>query len=156
MGQTAITHVKYDIPFVPSSDEKVLTMMKLADIKIGEKAIDLGSGEGRLVMAMAAKGAQAVGVEIDPERSLLSITRIIAASLQNRARIIRGSFWRHNLSPYDIIVLYGVPSIMPRLAQKILNECQPSVRIVSNYFTFRDWRPQVSENHVHLYRPFAQ
>jgi 16S rRNA A1518/A1519 N6-dimethyltransferase RsmA/KsgA/DIM1 with predicted DNA glycosylase/AP lyase activity len=148
--------VKYDIPFVPSSDEKTINMMKLADIKIGEKAVDLGAGEGKLVMAMAAKGADTVGIEIDEERSLTSISRIIAAGLQDRARIIRGSFWEHDLSPYDLIVLYGVPSIMERLEKKIENEAKPTVRIVSNHFSFPNWRPVKVVANVYLYKPLIK
>lgn len=149
----SIQRIKYDIPFVPSSDEKTLTMIRIANIRPGEQAVDLGAGEGKLVLAMAAKGAQAVGIEIDEERSMISISKISRAGLQNRARIINGSFWEHDLSPYDLIVLYGVPSIMERLEKKINNEAKPSVRVVSNHFIFPNWRPEKTVNNVYLYRP---
>lgn len=152
MAQT-ITKVKYDIPFVPSSDEKTLTMIRMANIRPGEKAIDLGAGEGKLVMAMAAKGADVTGIEIDEERAMTTINKVVEAGLQQRVRIINGSFWQHDLSPYDLIVLYGVPSIMERLGQKITNEAKPSVRIISNHFTFPKWKPTKTVNNVYLYRP---
>jgi 16S rRNA A1518/A1519 N6-dimethyltransferase RsmA/KsgA/DIM1 with predicted DNA glycosylase/AP lyase activity len=152
MAQT-ITKLNYDIPFVPSSDEKTLTMIRLANIRPNEKAIDLGAGEGKLVIAMAAKGADVTGIEIDDERAKTTIDRVKAAGLERRVRIITGSFWQHDLSPYDLIVLYGVPSIMERLGKKIINEAKPTVRVVSNHFTFPGWRPAKTINSVYLYRP---
>lgn len=151
----ATNRVRYDIPYVPSSDEKVQTMIELAGIRSGDKAVDLGSGDGKLILALAAKGADATGLEIDDERSSLSADRIRTAGLQNKARIVKGSFWRHDLSPYDLIVLYGVPSIMERLQLKITNEAKRTVRIVSNHFEFPGWRPQEVRNSVLLYRPFS-
>ncbi len=145
--------LKYDIPFVPSSDEKALTMIRLASIKPHEKAVDLGAGEGKLVLAMAAKGADVTGIEIDEERAMIAIDKVAEAELQERVRIINGSFWQHDLSNYDLIVLYGVPSIMERLEKKIMNEAKPSVRIVSNHFTFPGWKPAKTVNNVHLYKP---
>jgi len=154
MSQTA-TNIKYDIPFVPSSDEKTLTMMRLANIRPHEKVIDLGAGEGKLVLAMAAKGADVTGIEIDGERATMTINNVAAAGLQERVRIINGNFWQHDLSNYDLIVLYGVPSIMERLEKKIANEAKPTVRIVSNHFTFPNWKPAKTVNNVYLYRPLS-
>ena len=149
----SVTNIKYDIPFVTSSDEKTLTMIRLANIRPHEKAIDLGAGEGKLVLAMAAKGADVTGIEIDEERSNITISKVADAGLQERVRIINGSFWQHDLSNYDLIALYGVPSIMKRLEKKITNEAKPSVRIVSNHFTFPNWKPVKTINNVYLYQP---
>jgi cyclopropane fatty-acyl-phospholipid synthase-like methyltransferase len=112
MAKSSVTTqntIKYDIPYVPSSDEHTDVMIKLAAVKPGEKAVDLGSGEGKLVMALAKEGAIVTGVEIDPGRSLATISKVIAAGLQDRARVVNSSFWEQSLAPYDLIVLYGVP-----------------------------------------------
>lgn len=146
--------VKYDVPFVPSSDDSVSTMVKMTAIKKDDKAVDLGSGDGKLVIAMAKAGALAVGVEIDEERWILANRLIAAEGLVNRARVVRGSFWRHNLSCYDVIALYGIPSIMERMKYKILNEAKDSVRVVSNHFAFPDWKPVKTIDSIHLYKPF--
>lgn len=143
----------YDIPYVPSSDESTATLVDLAEVRAGDKVIDLGSGEGKLVMALAAAGADATGVEIDRGRAVVSAGNIAEAGLQGKARIIHGSLWNLDLSRYDIIVLYGVPSIMGRLERKIRNEARPGVRVVSNYFEFPDWEPERIEHNILLYRP---
>ncbi|HET9850563.1 MAG TPA: class I SAM-dependent methyltransferase [Candidatus Saccharimonadales bacterium] len=147
--------LNYDIPYVPSSDQSTGLMIKLANIRPGEKAVDLGAGEGKLVVAMARAGARAIGIEIDKERAEQSRLAILAAGLSERARILNATFWNHDLGPYDLIVLYGVPSIMSRLEKKILTEARPTSRIVSNYFQFPNLLLAKSIDHIHLYRPFV-
>jgi 16S rRNA A1518/A1519 N6-dimethyltransferase RsmA/KsgA/DIM1 with predicted DNA glycosylase/AP lyase activity len=148
-----ITRIKYDVPYVPSSDEKVKDMMELARPAPGEKAVDLGSGEGKLVLALASRGVNAVGVEIDEQRVHISKLLARRAGLEDRIRIIESSFWEQDLSSYDLIVLYGVPSIMERLGKKISNEAKSTVRVVSNHFIFPDWKPAQAKNSVYLYLP---
>ncbi len=142
----------YDIPFVPSSDNAVQTMLKVAGHVDGEEAIDLGAGDGKLVIALAQKGAIVTGVEIDDGRCELAKSIIISEGLQDKAKIVHGSFWEQDLSPYDLIVLYGVPSIMRRLKNKILNEAKTTCRVISNHFEFPNWQPDVVKDHVYLYR----
>lgn len=127
-------------------------MIRVANIKPGEKAIDLGAGEGKLVIAMAAKGADVTGVEIDDERAMATIDNVKKAGLETKVRVINGSFWQVDLSPYDLIVLYGVPSIMERLEKKISNEAKSSARIISNHFTFPNWKPVKTIDNVYLYK----
>ncbi|HET9721468.1 MAG TPA: methyltransferase domain-containing protein [Candidatus Saccharimonadales bacterium] len=148
--------VNYDIPFVPSSEKSTETMMEVANVSAGELAVDLGAGDGQLVIALAERGAQAVGVEIDKGRSRQAETKILRAGLQDKASIINGSFWEQSLAPYDLIVLYGVPSIMERLQRKVQNEAKHTVRIVSNHFQFPDWQPALRRNNILLYRPFIK
>jgi 16S rRNA A1518/A1519 N6-dimethyltransferase RsmA/KsgA/DIM1 with predicted DNA glycosylase/AP lyase activity len=148
------TAVKYDVPFVPSSEDSVSKMVKLANITQDDKAIDLGAGDGRLVVALANAGAITVGVEIDKERQKLANRMIAAHGLVHRARVIRGSFWQHDLSIYDIIALYGLPSIMERLKRKILVEARVSVRVISNHFEFPGWIPTRTDDNIRMYKPF--
>jgi predicted RNA methylase len=142
----------YDVPFVPSAEGSVTTMVKLAELKRGEKVIDLGAGDGKLVMALARAGGLTTGVEIDPGRYRLARAKIRAEGLDGKARMCRGSFWEENLNPYDVIVLYGVGSIMERLERKIINECKDNCRIVSNRFTFPGWHADAEDNGVYRYR----
>lgn len=144
--------MSYDIPFVPSSDDAVQTMLGLASVREGEKAIDLGCGDGKLVVALAEAGADVTGVEIDEERSGLARGAILEHNLPDKARVINGNFWRQDLKDYDLIVLYGVPSIMERLKKKILNEAKLTCRIVSNHFKFPQWEPRQAQNSVYLYQ----
>ncbi|HEX5447952.1 MAG TPA: class I SAM-dependent methyltransferase [Candidatus Saccharimonadales bacterium] len=156
VGETYDIKQQYDVPYVPSSGTKVATMMKLAQVVPGEMAVDIGSGEGKLVIEMAKRGAYATGIEIDEQRSLTSRARIAAAQLETRANIFRQDFWEHDLNRYDLIMVYGVPSIMERLGKKIENEAKPTVRVVTNHFEFPGWLTEKSEENVYLYRPLIK
>lgn len=146
--------VTYDVPFVPTSDNHTKIMIKLAHIRPGERAIDLGAGDGKLVMAMAKAGAYTTGVEIDEERAKAARTFINMNGMRDKASVIQGNFWEQNLEDYDLIMLYGVPSIMERLQEKIINEAKNTVRIVSNHFEFPGWTAVKIKNDVYLYHPF--
>lgn len=141
----------YDIPFVPSSDDSVTTMIKLAGIRPGEKAIDLGAGDGKLVIAMARKGARATGVEIDEGRWQLANSNIKNQGLDGLACVVHGSFWEQDLGKYDLIVLYGVPSIMERLEAKIMKEARSNCRVISNRFEFPHWNFARKKEHILRY-----
>lgn len=141
----------YDIPFVPSSQERVYVMVELAGIKPGDQVIDLGAGDGRVVVAMARAGADVLGIEIDEGRAKIATERIKKATLEDKARIEQRNFWDIDLGKFDVITLFGIRSIMPGLEKKIQLEAKPGTRIVSNYFFFPNWRPEKVQNYVLLY-----
>lgn len=141
----------YDIPYVDTTGERVAQMVRFSDVKPGQKTLDLGSGDGRVVIAMAKTGAFAHGIEIDPERGNTSRSAIHQAGLVDKASIETGSFWQHNLAPYDIITIYGVTSMMKNMQQKIWDEAKPGCKIISNYFQFPDWQEKDEQNSVYVY-----
>ena len=138
--------------FASSKKEIVKTMVLLSDIKPGEKAIDLGSGDGRLVIALAKKGAQAHGYEINPLLVFLSRNNIKQAGLQGKAFIHFGNFWLLDFSEFDVVTVYGISHMMKRLEVKLKKELRPGARVVSNYFVFPNWPPSKKENSVRLYK----
>ncbi|HET9850339.1 MAG TPA: class I SAM-dependent methyltransferase [Candidatus Saccharimonadales bacterium] len=141
----------YDIPYVPSSDDRLEIMLKFAKAGAGDNSLDLGAGDGRVVIAMAKAGARALGLEIDSERAKLAQDRLKKAGLARQAKIEQANFWDHNLGPYDIITVFGIRSIMPALEKKILAEAKSGARIVCNYFYFPNLVPAKVENFVLLY-----
>lgn len=141
----------YDIPYVPSAGERLEVMMEFAAVKDGQKSLDLGAGDGRVVMAMAQAGAKARGLEIDEARARLAQERIKKAGLAQQAVIENGNFWDHDLSGYDIITVFGIRSIMPGLEKKFLAEAQPACKLICNYFYFPNLRPKQVKNFVLLY-----
>lgn len=141
----------YDIPFVPSSVQRVSTMIELADIKPGQKAVDLGAGDGRIVIEMAKRGAIAVGYEIDKQRAKLSLENIKKENLEDKAIVFNGNFWYVDLSRFDIVTLYGITGIMERLEKKLKTELKEGARIVSNFFTFPGLTPEIEKEDVYLY-----
>ncbi len=133
-------------------DEKVRIMVELASPLQGKKTIDLGAGDGRVVIAFAKNGAQAMGIEIDPGRAQTAMGNIRDAGLDGKAVIHNRSFWETDLSDCDIITLYGITSIMERLEIKIDQEGKPGLLIISNTFTFPHWTPILERENVYVYR----
>jgi methylase of polypeptide subunit release factors len=113
------------IPYFQTSRYRVETMVALAEVKTGEKGVDLGSGDGRIVIAFAKvpfkgaqKGIEMHGYEIDTDLQNLSKQSIEELNLKN-AFIHNKDFWDEDLSQYDIICCYPMPTIMGRLEKKM-------------------------------------
>lgn len=137
--------------YFPTSKRNVETIMRFAAVKPGEKAADLGSGDGRIVIALAKAGAEAHGYEINPLLVLQSRMAIKKAGMQKRAFVHWRSFWKENFDSYNVVTLYGIPYIMKQLERKLKRELPRGTRVVSNIFRFPEWTPKQSENGVHLY-----
>jgi protein-L-isoaspartate O-methyltransferase len=138
-------------PFVVSDPVKRKTMLKLAEIKKGESLVDLGSGDGTLVILFAKAGAKAYGYEINPFLVWKSRRKIKKEKLESSAIIYWKSFWLEDLSNYDIITVYGIKFIMKDLEKKLQKQAKKGTRIISNYYTFPTLKPVQSEQDVHLY-----
>lgn len=145
-------HKDSDMPFIASNDMKVKTMLELAEVKPQEKSIDLGAGDGKIVIAFAKKGAQAYGIETDETLTELARHNIKKMGLERKASIIRGDFWNISLGSYDIITVYGLTRVMERLEGKIRFEAKKGCRIICNYFPFPNLKPDKTKNGVNLYK----
>lgn len=136
----------------PSSPEETRHMVEIAGPSPGEKAADLGSGDGRVVIALARTGVEAHGYEVNPILVVLSRSKIRREGLLGSAFIHWASFWRADLSGYDIITVFQVGFVMGRLESKLKREVSPDVRIVSHYWKFPSLRPEKTRGNIHLYR----
>ncbi|MEW5805519.1 MAG: 50S ribosomal protein L11 methyltransferase [Patescibacteria group bacterium] len=140
------------LPFVPSEKDRVGTMVELARIKPGEKAVDLGSGDGRIVIALAQTGAEAHGYEINPLLVWWSRYRIKRAGLTDKAFIHQKDFWQEDLSQYQLVVIYGISFIMSRLEKKLTKELKSGARVVINDAVFPNLKYSQKQDKVYLYR----
>ena len=122
-------------PFVPSKDVTGKRMIELLQLKPGQTLYDLGSGDGRLLIAAAQRGARAVGVEVIPHVALLSVIKIFLAGKRRNICVRWGNYWWVNLTQADAVAVYAMPGFMPRLARKFKRELKPGTPIVSNSFT---------------------
>lgn len=138
--------------FAVVKKEEIEKMILLSDIKPGEKAVDLGSGDGRLVIALANAGAQACGYEINPFLVWSSRKNIKRAGLEGKAFIYQKNLWEEDLGDFDIITLFGIKFMMKKLESKLKKEMKIGSRVVSKYFTFPDWQPSGQEDNVYLYK----
>jgi tRNA A58 N-methylase Trm61 len=135
-------------PFDPTPEEVVERMLALAAVKKTDVVYDLGSGDGRVVIAAAQKyGAQAVGFEIDPGLVKLARENVRKHGLQNRVEIRQQDFMNADLSAATVVTLYlsqdGNLAVKPRL----LRQLKPGARVVSYAFDMGDWTPKITESY---------
>ena len=149
---TLLSSIVRGAPYVPTDSKKVKLMVALAEVRPGEKALDLGSGDGRIVIAMAQAGAEAHGCEINPFLVLWSRRKVRRAGLTGRAFIHWTSFWRKDLSSFKVITVFGIPYIMTGLEEKLRQELKADARVISFVFQFPTWPLTRGEDKVYLYR----
>lgn len=141
-------------PYLPVDKAKLAVMIRLANIKSGERAVDLGSGDGRIVIAFAKNGAEAHGYEINPLLVWLSRRNIRRAGLAGRAFIHWKSFRLADFSKFQIVTVYGLRSIMKELEGRLQRELPADGRVVSRLFKFPNWPIGESEQSVYLYKKY--
>jgi cyclopropane fatty-acyl-phospholipid synthase-like methyltransferase len=139
-------------PYVPSRATAIAAMVKLADAKRGMRIAELGSGDGRVVRALAQHGAEVDGYEIQPLLAMWSRWLNRMKGLSDRTHIFRRNLYSVNYSQYDTVVIYGFPNMMQRLGEKFAAEMQPGSRIVSHAFAIPGWVPDQKNENVYLYR----
>lgn len=142
------------VPYVPSSQEKVEMMASIASVKPDEKSLDLGSGDGRVVIAMAKRGAEAYGYEISINLVNLARENIKIAGLEGKAFIEEKDYWQEDLSSFDIVTIYGMTSVMERLEGKLQNELKPNSRVISNVFSFPNWPHTIKVGDIYVYQKY--
>jgi SAM-dependent methyltransferase len=127
-----------DVVWVPTPEILVEAMLDLAEVTPADVVVDLGSGDGRNVIAAARRGARARGVEYNPEMVELSRRRAAEAGVAGRAEFVEGDMFAADFSDADVLALFLLPSNLLRLRPKFL-ALAPGTRIVSNTFTIQDW-----------------
>src|SRR6476469_25647 len=133
------------VPFVPSPQEVVDKMIDIAGVKQGDVVYDLGSGDGRIVIAAAKKGAKAVGFEIDGDLVKQSRENIRAAGVQDSAEIRQQDILTVDLSQASVVTLYRLPDVSLKLKPNLLSQLKPGSRVVSHSFDMGDWKPDKAE-----------
>jgi hypothetical protein len=143
-------------PWVPTKKELVGKILSITELKSGELLYDLGSGDGRLVIAAVRDfRARAVGIEIDPFRVLYSRLKISQLHLNGKARILRTNFFKVDLQAADVVVLFLLQETNDKLQLKLERELDPNCRVVSLHFQFKGWEELRAdkEEMIYVYRP---
>jgi hypothetical protein len=129
-------------PFVTTPHEVVSRMLELAQIEKGDVLYDLGSGDGRIVVAAAKKyGIKAVGFEIDPTLVKHSRQLIKQAGLEEFVEIREQDIRTVDFSPANVVTMYLYPAANLRLRPLLMRQLQPGSRVLSHDFTMGSWRP---------------
>jgi len=138
--------------WVPTPTKAVLKMIDMAEVKPSDTVYDLGSGDGRIIIAAAKeRGCRAVGIEADPLRLLLTRLRIKAGGLEGRVEVLWGNFFKKDLGGATVVTIYQTQDTNNRLREKLRRELGPGSRVVSYVFTFEDWQPAKVDDRSEVY-----
>jgi SAM-dependent methyltransferase len=141
-------------PWVPTSARTVKKMLQMADVKPGQRVVDLGAGDGRIVIVAARQfGAQAVGVEIDPVRCLIANTLILVSGLGKKAHVYHGNMYTFDLKDADVVTLYLLQGTNQKIKERLSEQLKPGAKIVSHTFSMVGWIPAALDdtNDIFLY-----
>ena len=130
-----------DVPYVPTPRPVVAAMLDLAELTPSDYLIDLGSGDGRIVVAAAQRGARALGVDIDPVRVSEGYAAAQLAGVEARTSFRRQDIFETPLREATVVTAYLLPAINMRLRPRLLTELRPGTRLVTHAFTMGDWQP---------------
>ena len=139
------------IPYVPTPEEKVEKMVAFANVKQGQKSVDLGAGDGRIVIAMAKAGAQAYGFELIQKYARRAKVNIIEEGLQDKTFIFQSDFWNEDLSSFHIVTIYAMAMLMEDLEKKLTAELRPGTIVISNGFEIPNWKAVKVEDFLYFY-----
>ena len=132
-----------DVVWVPSPEETVAKMMEVGKINAQDFVVDLGSGDGRNVIAAAKLGARGLGVEYNNDMVELSKRNAVKEGVAERAQFVQGDMYKAEFSKATALALFLLPSNLTELRDKIFN-LQPGTRVVLNTFSIPDWTPDES------------
>ena len=144
-AQNAQPRREPDVPFVPTTEEAVAAMLKLADVKKTDVVYDLGCGDGRIVIAAAKTyGAHAVGIDINPVR-LAEAAENLKKAGPEVAKLVRfedNDLFQADIHEATVVTLFLLSSVNLKLRPKLLADLKPGTRVVSNTFDMGDWKPE--------------
>jgi hypothetical protein len=129
-----------DVIWVPTPDEVVDRMLTMAQVGPNDFHMDLGSGDGKIVIAAAKRGARSLGIEYNPDMVKLAQRNAQQAGVADKASFRNADIFQTDFSQATVITLYLLPSLNMKLRPQIL-QMRPGTRVVSHSFTMEDWEP---------------
>jgi SAM-dependent methyltransferase len=132
-----------DVIWVPTPPNLVVAMLDVSKVTAKDIVIDLGSGDGRMVIAAAKRGARSLGVEFNPDMVRLSRANAAREGVAGNASFVQGDIFEADFSKATVLTLYLLPNINMKLRPKIL-AMPPGTRVVSHAFDMGDWDPDQS------------
>jgi hypothetical protein len=143
----AAQEVNTPAPFITTPDEVVERMLAIAGTGAGDFVIDLGSGDGRIVIAAAKKfGARGLGVDIDAKLVQLSRAHAQAAGVAERVQFEERDALKTDLAPATVVTIYLLPFLIDQLQPRLLDELRPGARVVTHAFAMKGWKPDRVED----------
>jgi protein-L-isoaspartate O-methyltransferase len=133
-------------PFITTPPEVVERMLTMAATRPGDLVVDLGSGDGRIVIAAAQNfGARGMGIELDAALVEKSRNAARAAGVEDKVSFVHGDVLVADISRATVVTVYLLPALMTKLQSRFIDELAPGTRIVSHAFTMTGWVPDAAE-----------
>ena len=131
-----------DVPFLESPEYVVEAMLELAEVTERDIVYDLGSGDGRIVIAAAVNyKARGVGIELEPDLVELSNVKAREAGVADRVRFVEGDLFEADFSEATVVTLYLYPKVNRRLQPLLAEQLAPGTRVVSHKYEIDGWQP---------------
>lgn len=132
-----------DVIYVPTPHEVVRAMLKVANVGAGDVVYDLGSGDGRIVIAAVKDfgAARGTGIDINPVRITEANENAAKAKVTDRVRFLNQDLFETDLREATVVTLYLLPWLNLKLMPKLMAELKPGSRVVSHSFHMGDWKP---------------
>ncbi len=140
-------------PYLATQEKYVGDMLALAEISSDDIVYDLGSGDGRIVIAAAVQyGARGVGVEYDEELVKLSRRNALEAGVADRVEFRLEDFYEADISDATVVMMYLFEQANERLKPRLVEQLAPDARIVTHKYTMPGWEPAKTGDKVYLYK----
>jgi SAM-dependent methyltransferase len=142
-----------DVPYVPTPENVVEQMLDVVNVGPGDYVIDLGSGDGRIVIAAAKRGAVGHGIDIDPKRIREANENKVNKGVEGKVMFLEGDLFEADFSRASVVTMYLLNSVNLKLRPYLLKNLRPGTRIVSHDFDMADWEPdkQLKEGYSDIY-----
>lgn len=142
--QPARAQPYFDVPFVPTPHVVIDEMLRLAKVTPQDYVMDLGSGDGRVLIRAARHfGARGMGVDLDADLVAESTASAAEAGVSDRVSFLQQDLFKTDFSRATVITMYLLPGVMMRLQPRLL-ELKPGTRLVSHDFRLGEWKPDVT------------
>ena len=130
-----------DVIWVPTPDEVVERMLRMAQVTANDYVVDLGAGDGKIAIAAAKKmGARSLGIEYNPDMAKHAQRQVENAGVSGKAKVVQGDIFASDFTTATVVTMYLLPALNMKLRPQILN-MRPGTRVVSHSFNMEDWEP---------------
>jgi len=130
-----------DVIWVPTPDEVVQRMLRMAQVTPNDYVVDLGAGDGKIAIAAAkTMGARSLGIEYNPDMAKHAQRNVEKAGVQAKAKVVQGDIFASDFTTATVVTMYLLPALNMKLRPQIL-AMRPGTRVVSHSFNMEDWEP---------------
>jgi precorrin-6B methylase 2 len=143
---TTYAQLRLDVPYVPTPQDVVDRMLDMAKLTKDDFHIDLGSGDGRIVITAAKRGARSMGVDLNPTRIAEANENAKKAGVTDRVTFVQGNLFEMDIGKANVLTMYLLQGVNLQLRPRILAELKPGSRVVSHAFSMNEWEPDQHAN----------